>query len=314
MKNFIKILFLCVLVNFTQASDSLIVTKKHQIPSFFNVEKLDCDACGCSVGGASSGFESILNPQFVGVKYLHQTYRSKTHPYVQHHDLDENYNTIQVWARFPILKNVDVYGSLPYHFHQRDTNPKQNINGVGDFSGMLIYKVKLDSTNVNRLNVGIGLKAPIAKFDEELADAYNPSFQLGTGSWDYSAILNYTYVKNYWAFSFSTDYTFKNENKKHYRFGDQWNTNVMGYYIRYFENFTLSPGVGLSTEKYFQNVQLGEEIPHTGGYLILGKIGTEISLKKINIGVEFQVPLKSKLSENLVKMSSRNSLYINFNL
>lgn len=314
MNKIIKIFFLLMLVNFAKASDSLKIAKRYQISPQFTLDKLDCDACGCSVGGASSGFESVLNPQFVGVKYLHQTYRSKNHPYVNSYDLDEHYNTVQIWGRFPLIKNIDVYASLPYHFHQRETDPKQKINGVGDLSAMAIYKVKLDSANVHRLNIGAGIKAPIAKFDEELTDAYNPSFQLGTGSWDYSAAINYTYVKNYWAFSLSTDYTFKNENRKHYRFGNQWNTSIMGYYIYYFDNFTLSPRLGFSTEKYFKNVQLGEEIPHTGGHLILSKLGAEASFKKMNIGIEFHIPLKSALSDNLVKMSFRNSVYVNFNL
>ena len=37
----------------------------------------DCDACGCAAGNGFSGFESLLNPQFVGLKYFAQHYLAK---------------------------------------------------------------------------------------------------------------------------------------------------------------------------------------------------------------------------------------------
>lgn len=37
----------------------------------------DCDACGCAAGNGSSGFESLLNPQFVGIKYFPSTILQK---------------------------------------------------------------------------------------------------------------------------------------------------------------------------------------------------------------------------------------------
>lgn len=40
----------------------------------------DCDACGCAAGNGSSGFESLLNPQFVGIKYFSQHYLAKRKP------------------------------------------------------------------------------------------------------------------------------------------------------------------------------------------------------------------------------------------
>lgn len=298
-----------------KAGDSLSL----HIPKFnsnlpISLAEEDCDACGCSVGSASSGFESILNPQFIGIKYLHQNYASKTNVLNTSYDVPEHYNTVQLWGRFPITEKIDLYGSLPYHFHERDTSPKQKLSGIGDLSVSAIYKINLDSAQTHHIYLGAGIKIPIAKFDETTVDSYNPSFQRGTGSWDYSAILNYTLMRSQWALAFSTDYTFKNQNKKYYRFGDQWNTALTGYYIHNFSKFTLSPRLGIATEKYLQNVQVGEKIPHTGGYLILGKLGAEASFNRFNLGIEGQLPLKSALSDNYVKIKNRFSIYVNFNL
>lgn len=304
----------CLFGSYTlNAKDSLYVKPYHPTPSSILLYD-DCDACGCSVGSASSGFESILNPQFIGVKYLHQTYTSKSNVLNTDYDIPEHYNSLQVWGRFPVAKNLDLYGSIPYHFHHRETQPKQSLSGVGDLNASVIYKIALDSLQNHRLYLGAGVKVPIAKFDESSSQTYNPSFQKGTGSWDYSAVVNYTYFKNQWAVAFSTDYTFKNQNKKYYRFGDQWNTSLTGYYIHDFKDFSISPRLGIATEKYFLNVQVGEKIPHTGGHIILGKIGAEASFKYFNIGVESQIPLKSALSDGYVKINHRHSLYINWKL
>jgi hypothetical protein len=36
----------------------------------------DCDACGCSARG-SMGFSSMLNSNFVGIRYFNQSYSSR---------------------------------------------------------------------------------------------------------------------------------------------------------------------------------------------------------------------------------------------
>jgi hypothetical protein len=34
----------------------------------------DCDACGCSASGGSMGFSSMLNSNFIGIRYFNQSY------------------------------------------------------------------------------------------------------------------------------------------------------------------------------------------------------------------------------------------------
>lgn len=312
MKNLFIILFstFTVTVFGKNISDSL------QIPKLSENQFLldDCDACGCSAGGASSGFESILNPQFIGVKYLNQHYKSKIYQFESEPTHSERYNTLQLWARIPVWKKLEIYASVPYHFHEKEGNPKQKINGIGDISVMAIYQIlNTEKIKNQKLHFGLGMKIPTGKFNEANASSFNPSFQLGTGSWDYSAIVNYTYFKNNFAAQITTDYTFKNQNEKYYRFGDQWNSQLNLYYILNYNNWKLSPKIGVQYEKYFENVQLGDPVHNTGGYTILGKAGLEASFRKINIGAEFQNPFVSKLNNNMVEIISRNSLYINLN-
>jgi hypothetical protein len=37
----------------------------------------DCDACGCSASGGSMGFSSMLNSNFIGIRYFNQSYSSR---------------------------------------------------------------------------------------------------------------------------------------------------------------------------------------------------------------------------------------------
>lgn len=310
MNKFFSIICLFSAFFLAKAKDSVQIKK---IIEYNKIRLEDCDACGCSIGTASSGFESILNPQFIGIKFLNQKYSSKRNAHLSQYT-PEYYNTIQLWGRIPLMKNIDLYASLPYHFHKRLTEPQQKISGIGDLSLIGIYKVNIDKNKTQKLNLGLGVKVPIAKFDKTLTDIYNPSFQLGTGSWDFSGVINYTYHTQQWAFSVSSDYTFKNRNKFYYRFGDQWNNSLTGYYIHQFKDMTISPHLGFASEKYFKNVVYGEIDNHTGGNLIMSKIGLEISFRQFNIGIESQIPLSSNLSEGATKINHRNSIYLNYKL
>jgi len=104
---------------FSQAKeihDSLLVPKELST-IFFD----DCDACGCAAGNGSSGFESLLNPQFIGVKYFAQHYRAKENLFVNDLTQDQYFNTLQLWGKIPVAKNVSMYASVPFQFHTKKT-------------------------------------------------------------------------------------------------------------------------------------------------------------------------------------------------
>lgn len=69
------------------------------------------------------------------------------------------------------------------------------INGIGDANVMGIYQILASKDSYHQLNGGIGIKIPLGKFDEKGITGVNPSFQLGTGSWDYQMALSYKYQK-----------------------------------------------------------------------------------------------------------------------
>lgn len=292
-------------------NDSLYISS-HFNPIVFD----DCDACGCAAGNGSSGFESLLNPQFVGIKYFAQHYKAKENLFVKDLTQDQYFNTIQIWGKIPLTKKLSVYASLPFHFHEKKTLQRDiNISGIGDLNIMGIYQFLNSKDNIHQLSGGIALKLPLGKFDEKGISGVNPSFQLGTGSWDYQMAVNYKFQKNKIAVLLNTDYTIKTENKKHYHFGNQWNYAATGFY-RLSENDTtiFSGKAGFQGEVYDRNRQFDEVLPNTAGSALYGKIGFEASYKRFSLGSEVMLPVYSRLAGGDIEAKSRFSIFLNFGI
>lgn len=303
-----------ILLNGFQAktiNDSLYISS-HFNPIVFD----DCDACGCAAGNGSSGFESLLNPQFVGIKYFAQHYKAKENLFVKDLTQDQYFNTIQIWSKIPLMKKLSVYASLPFHFHEKKIlQGNINISGIGDLNLMGIYQFLNSKDNIHQLSGGIGLKLPLGKFDEKGISGVNPSFQLGTGSWDYQMAANYKFQKNKIAVLLNTDYTIKTENKKHYHFGNQWNYAATGFYRFSGNDTTIFSGkAGFQGEVYDRNKQFDEVLPNTAGSALYGKIGFEASYKRFSLGSEVMLPVYSRLAGGDIEAKSRFSIFLNFGI
>ncbi len=298
----------CLLSQAKTTGDSLLIPRELRP---FTPE--DCDACGCAAGNGSSGFESLLNPQFVGIKYFAQHYKAKENLFVKDLTQDQYFNTLQLWARVPVAKNMSVYASVPFQFHTKKTLQGDiNIEGIGDANFIGIYQIIDSKDSSHQLNGGFGVKIPIGKFDEKGISGVNPSFQLGTGSWDYQMALNYKFQKNSIAVLLNTDYTIKTENKKHYRFGNQWNYAATGFYRLWKnENSIFSGKLGMQGEVYDWNRQFGEVMPKTAGSALYGKFGFEASYKKLSLGSEIMLPAYTDLAGGDIEAKSRFTVFLN---
>ncbi|RMZ61082.1 transporter [Chryseobacterium nematophagum] len=311
MKKKITIIVSLTVFNIYQAKTSIdsiyIPENYHQII----VE--DCDTCGCAAGNGASGFESLLNPQFVGIKYFAQHYKAKENLFVKDLTQDQYFNTIQLWSRIPITKKISLYGSLPFHFHEKKTMQGDvKINGIGDANLMGIYKLINSKENIHQLNGGVGVKIPLGKFNEKGISGVNPSFQLGTGSWDYQMVLNYKFQKDKVAVLLNTDYTIKTENKKYYRFGNQWNYSATGFYqIVGNGSMVFSGKLGFQGEVYDGNKQFKEMLPKTSGSALYSKLGFEASYKNLSLGSELMLPTYSRLAGGDIVARSRFSIFLN---
>ena len=112
---FIISLFTFIPIKSKNITDSLYVPRYES--TFFTASKSQaffCDACGCAAGNGSSGFESLLNPQFIGIKYFAQHYKAKENLFVEDLTQDQYFNTVQLWGKIPVTRKLSVYGSIPF--------------------------------------------------------------------------------------------------------------------------------------------------------------------------------------------------------
>lgn len=317
MKKYLLLLFF--------AAQSLSATTEiDTIPNRFKVFERyffedDCDACGCSASGGGMGFSSMLNQNFVGIRYMNQSYTSRDGLFNNSPWIDENFNTVQLWARVPVSKNIQVSALVPYHFHNRElVSGEQNIEGLGDITVLAlytIYQTKTDSAVFqHQLQLGGGVKAPTGKYNSQNNGSVNPSFQVGTGSWDYLLATEYVIKRKNFGLNAMVNYVFKTENDDHYQFGNQFNYGSTFFYQIEKEKFSLVPQLGLAGELYGTNQQFGEDIRDTKGDILFGKIGLEAGKDKFSIGVNAMLPISQNLTGGRVEANYRLSINLNYSL
>lgn len=279
----------------------------------------DCDACGCSASGGGMGFSSMLNKNFVGLRYFYQSYSSRDGIFNNSPWVDENFNTVQLWARVPVFKNFQVSALVPYHFHNRElTTGEESIKGMGDITVLglyTVYQTHKDSTVfVHTLQAGAGIKAPTGSYDANDKGTVNPSFQLGTGAWDYLVAAEYVIKHRNMGFNTMVNYAFKTENKDHYQFGNQFNYAGTFFYVVENNDFTLVPQAGFAGEVYATNRQYNEDVPDTAGDILFGKVGLEAGTGRMSVGINAMLPINQNLTGGRVEANYRWSVNLNYSL
>ncbi|MBP6041047.1 MAG: transporter [Flavobacterium sp.] len=309
-------IILCQLANANE-KDSLQFI--NPFAKFHDFMEDDCDACGCSASGGSMGFASMLNSNFVGVRYFNQQYQSTDGLYSNSLWYKENFNTTQVWARIPVKEDIQISVLLPYHSHNRDTPAgKQSIRGIGDITLLAMYRLyqtHKDSTYlVHTWQMGGGLKLPTGKFNETNSGAINPSFQVGTGSWDYLLATEYIVRRKQFGLNTMLNYVIKTENQKNYRFGNQLNYAATFFYLYEKEALSFAPQLGLAGETYASNYQHGIQLKETSGNALFGKIGFEVGRNAFSFGANAMLPIKQNLTGGNVEANYRWSINLNYSL
>lgn len=301
------------------------------IPSHIhNPLKVFCDLCGCSTGSGSSGFGTLDNISFVGLRYMYQNYESKDGIFSNSPTSKEHFNAYQVWGRIPISKTVSFNIIVPYQDLYRDFEDRtEHINGLGDITVLGWYQLKFfkktkahefDDTHEeeerelssHRLNFGLGFKLPTGEFQERLTDRINPGFQVGTGSLDAIFSVMHTYSKNKLGFNTSATYYLKTENKNDYRFGNQFSFSSNMHYNLPLKTAAFSPFLGISGDIYNDIKQFGESLPDTSGSIVNGTFGTEFMIHEFIIGANYTFPINQHLFGDNVTSKSRFIVYLNY--
>lgn len=296
-------------------------------PHLHSSLKVFCDLCGCSTSSGSSGFGTLDNLSFIGLRYIYQNYESKDGIFSNSPISKESFNTYQVWGRIPVSDKVYFSAIVPYQDLYRDFEDRtEHINGLGDITLIGWYQLKLykkrdkdkvdfnmqKETSPHRLNFGIGLKLPTGEFQQVLTDRVNPGFQVGTGSLDAVFSVIHSYSKNKLGVNTSATYYFKTENKNDYRFGNQFSFSSNAYYNLPLKKSAFSPFLGISGDVYSSIEQFNEVLPDTNGNIVNGAFGTEFMIDKFVVGANYTFPISQNLFGDNVTSKNRFMFYLNY--
>ncbi|MGO4910743.1 transporter [Leeuwenhoekiella sp. W20_SRS_FM14] len=308
----------------TTALDSLSIDTN----PFYKYTLEDCDFCGCGSSGGGMGYGTVGNENFIGVRYIYQQYQSRDGIFNNSPWVEENFNTLQLWGKIPVTKKLSLTAILPYHFHNRNfaDNTSQNIEGLGDLSILGFYSIitpvpdglfkNQQSKYKHSLELGGGIKLPTGAYNRSNNEgSVNPSFQVGTGSFDYILAANYSVGYKNWGLGLMTNYTIKTENKEDYHFGDQfiYGLNVSKVYNT-LKIDKIIPFIGLAGEVYSENKSYGLRVPDTEGSVLFGRVGTEVTLKKLSTGINVMLPVSQNLNAGKVEAKYRLGIHLNYTL
>jgi len=297
----------------------------------FSSEAWFCDLCGCSTSSGSFGFGTLSNANFIGVRYIYQSFESKNGIFDNSPLSKETFNTYQLWAQIPISDSFYVTANLPYQDLKRKfRDVSENLNGIGDASAIGWYKLQFykkkskdkDVVDFNSprevsghsLQFGIGVKLPTGKFEERLADNINPGFQVGTGSVDGIFSLGYNYGSDKIGINTLLSYYLKGENKNEYQFGNQFSYAVNVFTVIPRQKMNIMPFIGLSGDVYDPIQQYGETLRDTDGNILNASLGSELAIEKFIFGASYTLPVSQNLFGNNVESKQRFSFYVNFAL
>ena len=126
-----------------------------------------------------------------------------------------------------VITSYSIHYTKLYDHNKESASGDQSISGIGDITVLGFYslvRTKNDSLKYqHHLQLGGGVKMPTGKFNETNNGSVNPSYQLGTGSWDYILATEYVIKRNRSGLNVMLNYNIKTENQKEYQFGNQFN-------------------------------------------------------------------------------------------
>jgi hypothetical protein len=287
-----------------------------------------CDICGCGVGNNYIGILPDFHKHIFGIRYRFNS--MLTHVGVNGNftylTTDETYHTLEAWGGWNIGKHFRMMASLPYSVNERTNQGISNSkSGLGDvvISGyfQLLNKRKTVFGNkilIQNLWVGAGTKLATGRYNPSDKNAGSDNanlFQLGTGSNDFIMGFMYDMRLQDMGINLTSNYKITNANQYHYQYGDKFNVNLQAYYkIRINNLLTIAPNTGLQYENTQTDRDNGFTVTVSGGNLLLGTAGAEISFSKIAIGANIQTPLSQNLANGIVKANNRMMLHISLAL
>jgi len=280
-----------------------------------------CDICGCGSGGVFLGMMPSYKKYFTGVRYQYRKYNSHLGSGTGLLRTSENFLSAEWFGGMRMGKKIQLMAFVPYQWHrQQSILQKAAISGLGDVSVMATAKVlesmRLTEDNAMRmhtLQVGGGLKLPTGKWRFTEGDnlGQHANFMPGTGSLDFMGLALYQYTAGNLGIAASAMYRLTSANAHHYKFGNRAQFAAQSFYHVKLKKARarITPNAGLMYEAMSSDMAQGRKIDESGGHLLNGLAGLELSKGNLAGGIVFQPPIAQNLSDGEVKNLGRGLIY-----
>jgi len=279
-----------------------------------------CDICGCGVGNYYIGLLPQFNHKFFGLRYHFSGFTTHLNGDATQFSKDF-YQTIEWWGGWNLGKRFQLLAFVPYNFnHQNSDDGVANKEGLGDVMVLANYKV-LDVHSVNGSNIrtsqqlwiGAGFKLPTGKFNIDPSDpdiAAIANGQLGSGSTDFLFNAIYNLRINRFGISTTASYKMNSANRENYKFGDRFSASSFGFYSIPISGALINPNLGLLYQSTKSSQLQNSKIDLTGGTVLNGAAGAEISFHRITTGFNVQLPISQNFAANQTKEKLKGMIHV----
>lgn len=287
-----------------------------------------CDVCGCSAQGLSQGLLPGVSSHFVGLRYHYRGFRSEHPPLFADPGVpqwsEDHFSTAEIWGRWAFLPRFELFAFVPLNYYsinrfEAGTATGRDIqSGLGDVSVLLnsVVMRTRDPLNVvqHKLLAGIGVKAPTGRFgrtDAELGIVI-PNMQMGTGSWDFSAVLNYRISAKSWGLNAGGSYRRNAPNVVRYQFGDVTAFNLDFFRLLKLNNdkVVFIPQVSANWQHFakdYRNKSRSEINEYSGGNFLFASAGIDVYVGAIGFSSKIEIPVYQNFAQGYVKSQIRYS-------
>jgi hypothetical protein len=213
-------------------------------------------------------------------------------------------------------KNLQLYVTLPLIYQtQYDTPIVNQVTNFADPTILALYQIFNKSLDSNakwkhQWQLGGGIKLPLASY--QIVQNYNtlaPSFQPGTGSWDF--LIQSIYIIRYHKTIMNIDLSAKlnTSNDLGYLFGNKYQMN---FKILQLFNFNTSksvmPHIGLQYVQAGADTKHNLEVAYTGNQSLFFDLGAQFFNNHFSFGINFQ----KSIYQNINSSTSQQNIMANF--
>ncbi len=264
-----------------------------------------CDLCGCSGRSLFMGVMPQYRTAFAGMRMHYRTFAS-SHPATAGEaamSSRERFMTYEAWARFNLLRRVQVYAFMPYNVLQQtsDVEGRMHSQGIGDLTVLAQYIAINTSDSLERpvrhfLAVGGGVKAPTGStsFLSGSNSSWQANLQPGTGSWDPLLTTQYVLRLNDWGLAADASFRYATANSRNFRFGNRLSSGLRGFRVLGSGLTRVMPSAGVQYElagRDMQNASTRTYREFSGGYFLYASAGADVFIRKVGFGVTAMLPV-----------------------